>query len=302
MKAQPADASLDDFLAWHSARVLRRTGTAPAASTMRSTATRLRSAMRAAGTTEVSVLCTRLTVEDDAEAILDRMAVTNTPGSLRLVYEACKAVHAYGRALGWIDDALAMETPAKNPQKAITVYTAEEVEKLVATARGKSLRWWAFLAMMAHSGRRVSEVLGLSWDDLHLDAEVPHFELATTKNKRQAYVPLDKFLVAEVLTAEHCEQLRTAAAGRFTRPVSQHPFPWSYTCADKMFRAHCERVGIVSRGFHCFRHTKATEMLARGVPIQAVSAILGHANVATTDRIYHHATALNYAGYLEAAV
>lgn len=302
MHNQPVSDDLGTFLEWHAARVLRRTGSAPAASTQRSNATRLRSAMRAAGTDKVSVFCAVLTSEDDAEAVFDRMSVTNTPGSLRLVYEACKAVHAYGRAMGWTDEPLAMLPPAKNPQKAITIYTAEEVEALVTTARGKSLRWWAFMATMAHSGRRVSEVLGLQWTDLHLTDDVPHFELAHTKNRRQAYVPLDRFLATEVLTPAHVSQLRAEPQRRFTRSVADYPFPWSYTCADKMLRAHCERIGVTSRGFHCFRHTKATEMLARGVPIQAVSAILGHANVATTDRIYHHATALNYAGYLEAAV
>jgi integrase len=203
---------------------------------------------------------------------------------------------------GWVEDDIAISAPAKGPQKAITVYTPEEVSALVSTARGRSLRWWAFLATVAHTGRRVGEVLNLEWAWLHLDAEVPHFELPTTKNKRQAYVPLGSLLLDEVFTPEHVAKLRTAHGGReweFRRDPEVYPFPWTYTCVAKMLARHCERIGVENRGFHCLRHTKATALLAKGVPIQAVSALLGHASIATTDRIYHHATALTYAAYLE---
>jgi hypothetical protein len=97
---------------------------------------------------------------DTAEAILDRLSLTNTPGSLRLVYEALRTFSEYARAKGWMDAPLALRPPAKNPPKRVTVYRSDEVEALVTAARGKSLRWWAFLATMTHTRRRISEVLG----------------------------------------------------------------------------------------------------------------------------------------------
>ncbi len=290
---------MDDFINWHQARVLRRTGHPLAASTLRSTRTRLRSALRAGGTQEVRVLADICQNRDKAEALLDRLALTNSPGSLRLIYEALKPLHQYALAQGWVTGEFALDPPAKNPQRPIVVYRADEVEALVTAARGKSLRWWAFMATMAHTGRRVGEVLSLRWEWLSLDSEVPHFNLPHTKNKRQAYVPLDKFLIADVFTDDNVERLQGEGLGRFKREPSEFPFPWSYNCAEKMFRRHCDLVGVDHRGFHRLRHTKATEMLARGVPIQAVSGLLGHASVQTTDRLYHHATSLDYARYLD---
>jgi integrase len=239
---------------------------------------------------------------DTVECMLDRLALTNSPGSLRLVYDACQNLFAYGRAQGWCSGDFAMPVPAKNPQPPITIYTPDEVAVLIAAARGKGLRWWAFLATVAHTGRRVGEVLRLEWSWLRLDADVPHFNLPTTKNKRQAYVPLGPTLMRDVFTPENIEKLQAPGGGReweFRRDPAVHPFPWSYSSVVKMLDRHCERVGIECRGFHRFRHTKATELLGKGVPIQAVSALLGHASVATTDRIYNHATALNYAAYLD---
>jgi integrase len=40
--------------------------------------------------------------------------------------------------------------------------------------------------------------------------------------------------------------------------------------------------------FHDLRHTAATLAIARGVPIKAVSEMLGHADITTTLRIYAH--------------
>jgi integrase len=40
--------------------------------------------------------------------------------------------------------------------------------------------------------------------------------------------------------------------------------------------------------FHDLRHTAATLLIAAGVPAKVVSEMLGHADVATTLRIYAH--------------
>ena len=42
--------------------------------------------------------------------------------------------------------------------------------------------------------------------------------------------------------------------------------------------------------FHDLRHTAASLMLNRGVPVLVVSKILGHANPSVTLSIYAHAT------------
>ena len=48
-----------------------------------------------------------------------------------------------------------------------------------------------------------------------------------------------------------------------------------------------ERTGIVF-GPHTFRHTYATELLRRKVPVEVVPHLLGHASIATTSDAYAH--------------
>ena len=50
------------------------------------------------------------------------------------------------------------------------------------------------------------------------------------------------------------------------------------------------RAGINNIGLHTLRHSAATTMLEKGVPIHVVSRILGHSGINITVDIYGHVT------------
>jgi integrase len=54
------------------------------------------------------------------------------------------------------------------------------------------------------------------------------------------------------------------------------------------FGPQMRKAGVPRIRFHDLRHTAATLMIAAGVPVKVVSEMLGHADVATTLRIYAH--------------
>jgi integrase len=49
------------------------------------------------------------------------------------------------------------------------------------------------------------------------------------------------------------------------------------------------KAGITDASLHSLRHSSASLLISRGVPVPAVSARLGHANPSITNRIYSHA-------------
>ena len=236
--------------------------------------------------------------------MLDKLSLTVSPSTLRHYVWAVMDFGEYAIAQGWTEYVALTKAdlPGKNPQPPIVCYSQDEVELLISAARGQGVRWWALMAFLGDSGRRIGEALSLRWEWLRLEAEVPYFELPYTKNGKAQYVPLGKRLREEVFTEANIQNLRygyEAQTARFLRDAEAFPFPWTYAPAQIRFKRHCRRVGVPYRGFHNLRHTRATELLMRGVPIQAVSALLGHASVATTDALYNHATALSYARYNE---
>jgi integrase len=58
--------------------------------------------------------------------------------------------------------------------------------------------------------------------------------------------------------------------------------------AQRDFASICESAGVGSWHLHECRHTAATIMLANGVPIEAVSKVLGHADIRMTASTYAH--------------
>lgn len=301
----PQGQDIAAFIEWHRVRVLRKTGKAPSRNTLRTKASRIRVCMDIAHLTELCDLGTLIQDRDRVESLLDGLAARMTSGSASAAFYALGSFGDYAKAQGWCQSVALMpsDRPPSNPQKPITVYSPEELQAILSASLGRGVRWWAFLHTMASTGRRVGEVLALEWVWLNLSAEVPHINLPTTKNGKQAYVPLGSFLREEVFTEAHIAEMkaetRVGAQRQYGRDPQEFIFPWTHTCVSKMLERYCRTIGVECRGFHCFRHTKATELLARGVPIQAVSALLGHSSVATTDRIYNHATALSYANYVD---
>lgn len=289
----------DDFVRAYCARRLRTTGKAPSPETVRGKRIHLNTVAKILGATDQESLSNLLASRRQVETLLDGLALRMSPGATRTVLYAVADFCRFAEGRWGHEHALVpSDMPGRNPQPAITVYSAAELERFLAAARGQGLRWWAFLATLADSGRRVSEILGLRWEHLRLDEVPAYFELPTTKNGHPQYAPLTKRLRLEVFTLDHIVKMK-AETRPWNRSPREHPFPWTYSAAKGRFDRFCELTGLPNRGFHNFRHTYATGLLARGVPIQAVAALLGHESVATTDKMYNHTEALSYAHYLD---
>jgi integrase len=50
-----------------------------------------------------------------------------------------------------------------------------------------------------------------------------------------------------------------------------------------------KKAGFASIHLHSLRHSHASQLLSRGVPLSTVSKRLGHADAAITARVYAHA-------------
>jgi integrase len=59
---------------------------------------------------------------------------------------------------------------------------------------------------------------------------------------------------------------------------------------NRWWNALLKKAGFGPRRFHASRHTAATLLLDSGVPLEVVSAILGHATLAVTSDIYAKVT------------
>ncbi len=187
--------------------------------------------------------------------------------------------------------------PKVEPQS----WNAQQLQAFLQAAAGHRLfpAFW----LLAATGMRRSELLGLRWDDVDFKrARVSinrglvavAYELresrGKTSNSRRA-VDLDSTTLKVLKAWRDWQRAEQGAAGIesdgwvFTStdggPV--HPHSISQT-----FERIASRAGVPRIRLHDIRHTHGTLLIKAGVPVKVVSERLGHGNPAFTIDTYQH--------------
>lgn len=199
--------------------------------------------------------------------------------------------------------------PGRSHRSTLRTWNADEVAAFLAATCDHRLTaaWW----LLATTGMRRGELLGLSWDALDLDAGVASIRrtLVTTRARRKGEpgmawsepktdkgwrtVALDQATVA-ALRSHRARQLeeRLRVGGEyddqglvfctvFGRPIHPKTLSWYFDQAVK--RSTLPRIRL-----HDLRHSHATLALKAGVHPRVVQERLGHANVGVTLDTYSH--------------
>ena len=181
-----------------------------------------------------------------------------------------------------------VETP-RQARRLPVFLTLDEVEALLAAPRDTTpsgLRDRAMLHVLYATGLRVSELVGLSVNSVQLDAG---YLVAHGKGDRERLVPLGRRAVAEV-RAWLGRGRPALLKGRASRALFVGPRGTALTRQGvwKLLRRHALAAGIRKRlSPHKLRHSFATHLVERGADLRVVQAMLGHADLATTQ-IYTH--------------
>lgn len=166
--------------------------------------------------------------------------------------------------------------------------TVAEVEALLAAPdRGTvlGLRDAAMLELLYAAGLRVSELCHLQIEELHLDEG---YISTCGKGSKQRLVPIGESALAvlqeyltiarPVLNKKYSNYLFLSRLGR---PLTRQAFWYSigtYARASGIYKTSSP---------HKVRHSFATHLLERGADLRSVQAMLGHADISTTQ-IYTH--------------
>lgn len=219
-----------------------------------------------------------------------------------VIHRFCHDAVRWGRLT--VNPAAAADPPkASAEHDELTVWNAEELAAFLVSAESDRLfGLWRLLAM---TGMRRGEALGLRWDDLDMEAGqlsirralVPVngvAQISEPKTKRgRRTIALDPETL-EVLKAHAARQADEQALWEgswsdlgyvFTREDGRLLAP---QVVSKTFQALARRAALPRIRLHDLRHTYATLALAAGVNPRIVSARLGHATVAFTLDIYSH--------------
>jgi len=177
--------------------------------------------------------------------------------------------------------------------RTLPVYlTLEEVERLLAAPDERQtvgVRDRAMIEVLYATGLRVSELVGLTINDVQLGAG---YLVAKGKGAKERLVPLGSYAVEKLETylagsrqallhgRTSLKLFVTSRAGGFTRQGF-----W------KLLKRYAVAAGIEKNiSPHKLRHSFATHLVERGADLRIVQAMLGHADLSTTQ-IYTHVNA-----------
>jgi integrase/recombinase XerD len=150
----------------------------------------------------------------------------------------------------------------------------------------RGLRDRALLEVLYATGMRASECLGLRLEDVNLSAG---YVVCTGKGRKQRLVPLGAEAIA--WTRTYLERARPRHTQRhdggrlFVNPRGR---ALSRQSLWTIVRRAARRAGLPATvSPHVLRHSFASHLLEGGADLRAVQAMLGHADIATTQ-IYTH--------------
>lgn len=183
-----------------------------------------------------------------------------------------RAAMKFAKNEKWIAEVPYIETPPQ-PKPRDRWLTREEADRLLAAALALHVK--TFLAVCLYTASRSAAVLELKWDKVDLVTGLIDFG-GVTGGKGRSVVPIAGSLKPYLLEA------RQAATCPY---VIEHGSK-SVGSVKTGVRAAARRARLSGVSPHVLRHTAATWMAMKGVPIEEIARLLGHSDPRVTWRTY----------------
>ena len=169
------------------------------------------------------------------------------------------------------------------PEHVLTIEEVERVLNLPDTTTPLGVRDRAMLETLYSTGIRRMEIIGLQQRDV--DYERGTLMVRQGKGKKARMIPIGDRALAWV--GRYRDEVRPELAiagddGTLFLTVTGQAF--SDNRMTQMVRNHVRAAGLGNIGScHLFRHAMATQMLENGADVRFIQAMLGHADIKTTQ-------------------
>jgi integrase len=227
----------------------------------------------------------------DVEKFLAEQASTYTRNTLRGMRVSLGRVLTWAVDCGWlkVNPCSGVRLPRATGKR--IVRTVLKPEQVVAIAQRLHEPYSTLVLLLAVTGLRIGEAIGIKWSDFDGDVlkiqrriyEREADETKTEDSNRSLPIP-----------ASLLERLRALGGNdwifrsRANTPINPG------NALKRYIRPVTKALGIPLGGWHDFRHTLTTGLLRSGVSPKVVSDILGHSDVEITLNVYDHPETENF--------
>lgn len=182
----------------------------------------------------------------------------------------------------WLDtNPMAKVEKKKVGKGRVRFLSSKEQTNLLEICKNSPNKYLYLLVVIALStGARHGEIIGLTWNDVNLDAETPMFYFMDTKNGENRAVPITGLALELINDYSKIRNINSNLV--FVSPDGKKVMDlrWFWEKALKDSKLENFR-------FHDLRHTAASNLAMNGASLLEIAEILGHKTMAMVQRYAH---------------
>ena len=173
-----------------------------------------------------------------------------------------------------------------DPEEELQFISADQTASFLAAVLHLEPEWHAFFVVAFRTGLRIAELIELRWKDVNLERCELHVrrsrydgDITTPKSGRSRIVPFPSE-VARALWPMVGPPERLVFAYEDQTPFDRY-------IARAPIERVCHRIGMEPFNIHMTRHSYASHLVQRGVPLATVAKLLGQSVLTVTARYAH---------------
>ena len=221
------------------------------------------------------------------------------PGTKAKIRNIMSALFNHAIRYEWLSQGKNPVTLVRQSAKRLRIPNVLEIEEIQALFSVLTPRERALVMLVAITGLRRSELLGLKWSDIDFE----RLEISVTRAVFRQVVgpckteaskrplPLDPWIGQELHSWRQQSEFPHPEDWVFASSSMAGRQPWwPDAILQNYIQPAARRVGITKQiGFHTFRHTYSTLLKANGEDVKTVQELLRHASSQITIDIYTQA-------------
>lgn len=243
-------------------------------------------------------------VQEFLNSLVDKLA----PNSRWKVYQLIEAAVKKANQLQLVSkNFMELVEAPKREQADIEIFTTSEMSAIFTYLQAPNTppvlaRHYQLMMLLATTGARPGEILALKWKNVNFSAEKIKIEttiLALPKVGIVEAPPKTKAGIREItIPVQMCEILKTLrGSGKIMYMCRPDDYVFHTARGTAFFPSNIRRdwkkilagACVEYKSLKTWRHTHATQLLAKGVPLLEVSKRLGHSKPSHTLNLYGHA-------------